>query len=93
MATYKVISLGFINGVLYSPEHPTRNKVVVDEPFVKEPSWLKIIDAKVLSAAQKAAATKARNKAEADKATAVLQDKKEIAGASFLSTVNPVETL
>ena len=93
MATYDVISTGFIDGVLHSPNHKTRNKVVVDKPLVPTPSWLKLRDAKVITSAQKAAATKARNKIEADKATAVLKDKKEIANTSFMASNSTIETL
>lgn len=94
MATYDVIGTGFIEGILHSPDHKTRNVVITDTPFKKVPSWLKLRDAKKLTPAQKAAATKARREAEEKEFKAVADNKKDIAGATFMATgEGTVETL
>lgn len=93
MATYKVIKQGFRDGVMYYPAHPTRNKVITEKPIEPVPSWLIAEDEKVLTPAQKAAATKARNKIEKDKADEVAKNNEEIKGASFLAATASVETL
>ena len=88
MPRYKVLKEGFMNNTLCKPGHPRHGFVNTDKPLKPVPSWLEPVKAE--TAAQK----KAREKqAEAD-AEQVAEDKKGIAGASFMN--NPgekVETL
>ena len=86
MATYDVIAVGFIEGILYSPKHKTRNVVVTDKPFAKVPSWLELRTGTVLTPSQKAAATKARRKEEESNFKAVAENKKDITTATFMAT-------
>ena len=85
MATYDVIAVGFIDGILHTPTHKRRNVVITDKPFQKVPSWLELRDSKQLTPAQKSAATKALRKAEDEAIKAVASNKKEIGNATFMA--------
>ena len=83
MPKYNVIKDGFHDGVLYSP-HGKRTVLTTDKPFSKEkmPSWVEPVKAvsadEKLTPAQKAAITKAKNKADADKAPLVDDEKVQV---------------
>lgn len=108
MPSYRAIAKGFINGSMHGPNE-RRTIVTRDEPFPKDPktkkeavpAWLKRIEEKEMTPAQKAAATKKKKaeEAAAKKAEeAKKQQDKEIKEASFLPNAtggesSTVETL
>lgn len=83
MPSYKVLSTGFHEGVLYSPEgkRPTLN---VASAFKKCPKWLEPIKGE--TAQQKGARTKAENKAKAEAAKKAEADQAEIDKVTFTDT-------
>jgi len=96
MPQYKVISPGFFNGELYSPEGK-RSVLNTPKPFTKKnpmPSWLSEMPKESDAAKAKREKYEASQKA-ADEASAE-QQKKDIKEASFLGegeSGNAVETL
>lgn len=90
MPTYKAKSRGFYEGKLYDPEGK-RRKLRTEKPFEKIPSWLEEVseatpaEDKPLSPQQKAALTRAANKAKKD------ADKPDFMGET--SKKSTVETL
>lgn len=83
MPSYKVLSTGFHDGVLYSPEgrRPTLN---VDSAFKKCPTWLEPIKGE--TAQQKGARTKAENRAKKEAAKQAEEDRAEINKVTFTDT-------
>lgn len=87
MPSYKVISKGFINGVMYEPEGK-RNVLHTDKPFPSKdkkeqvPSWLEAVKAETAAqaSARKGAETKAANLAKKQAEA----DQKLIDDASFM---------
>ncbi|WP_221897403.1 hypothetical protein [Bathymodiolus japonicus methanotrophic gill symbiont] len=43
MPAYNVLQKGFINGMLYYPEHPERHTLVTRVKFKNPPDWLELI--------------------------------------------------
>lgn len=80
MPTYKVIEKGFFDGVTYDPKGK-RPFLETDKPLKKCPLWLEPIEGD--SPQQKAARTKAANKAKEEAEAKAKQDANDIAAVTF----------
>lgn len=94
MPSYKVITKGFLEGVMYDPDGK-RRMVHRDKPFDKKkmPSWLKPIKSETAGEKKKREAVEKKTaNADADKAR---QDKTDIDNASFMGDgeSDAIETL
>ena len=99
MPSYKVISVGFINGRLYDPEGK-RPVYHAEKPFPMKdkkeqvPSWMKAMPSETV--AQARSRTDAEKKAAIASSKKAEADKKDIEDASFLGegeSSKTVETL
>lgn len=80
MPLYKVLEKGFFDGVTYDP-NGKRKMLETDKPFKVCPMWLEAVKGETPQ--QKAARTKAANKAKEEAEAKAKQDAIDVAAVTF----------